>query len=1464
MVSAEAERDDSTLREVLEGELDLSVEFAGSSLRRAILLDRDRVKQHGSFLAQDAVRAVRAGDGVTAREQLHFHEAWLKRRRGIPKEEIKQWTVTDRDVSARVETILELAGPKAALYELRRWTPRDLSLRVAYVLVPQLIAAGKVDRITALLKERLPPGPWDLLLWVPLSMAGQSVDGAAIEKALKRIRRRFIPDAGVFRISSENGWQRWLLDTLVTACELAFKLCLDGQTILGAVSRILEVLEGKRSRRLFASDSYRIDGLFRCWLLKEALSERAATADAFITYLKTLNPDPKPEKQPGHRGRKKQPGTSSTDNREAESLDKKIRALFAVYAMRLEILLSAGKNQQITDEQLDKVGRIDSYDFDYDHDSIYLRDTAAWSVMGLLIVEDIRASELVERASKLAQGRFGDSFAARRRELWAQMSLRTSEANELVMLVGKATEDIKRLRAASSEKLGAIVHLSRLILPVSRHDAESLFNDALSIAKEMDREAFDQIDFVSVLAERARIEKQADRRAIASDLFAFVSAAAERLSDQEGFPWHSAVRALACMDDATALAAICRWEDNGTVGLAGTLDRFFLTALKREITSPQVAVSLALLIGGPDGDLQKELVSRAVAEPQKYKQVIEELAEDALLFSSQDARLSLGQDIVDRISLKDFPDGKWIGQLRHTIDFLTHIKDDKPKEATSIPSEKAPRLAEDNGLPKQFVFDPKGRSFTTADSIKQVLQEAGASGLSYWELELLRQMRDVSSSPKERAPFLNALAGVPGDVIRSSDRVEMIRETVAVWKGTPAVDHWCEESLPLVLVENFYGVARWLKEGQSSLHKLLDYTGLNTEGRLHVILSGVAQVGEALSSRTLFGIAEEIGRTLDADESGTIIAWYTRRLWARLTAEDQSSYLLKEVPSDSTEAVSRFLFALMSDIDTRVRWKAAHALRRLAKLGCLDIIKATVLQSVRTRDDAFRDPSAPFYFLAAKLWLAISLYRISAETPEALSSCKDAVFDLATSNELPHVGIREYAKRTLLQLAYSGSISLTATEKEQIDRVNSALKGKTRKRRGYYRSPRPAPVEKRRFKFDEFDTIPYWYDDVLRIFPTVSLGHVLKIAESWILYKWGADPEANWWDKEPRKGRYDERRYAAWSHNHGSLPTIERYGTHLEWNAMYCVVGALLTTNPISKERDDYFGSFRYWLGRVLPTEPPAWLSDNRGPTPLERRLWREDPRTDAGWLHHVRRDEYLTEVGIHTPLRKGWIVIEGYYTAHFPKREANIVINSALVSPQVAPALIRALQTASNPWDFKIPDEDDRLEIDAPPYRLVGWVPSIEGDTRFDDKDPFRYGVGQIRTGPGRQLTQVLKLAPKMGTYRTWINSETGEDALIYEAWSDEPPPEENYYRRRTRSNGWRLWARAGLVRDFLSHEGLDLISEVQIERELHNEYGRSYERETKSKRHEKILLFRADGSIIDARGRIGSWAGLSQRVGP
>lgn len=1466
LISAEAERDESRLNEVLENEMDLSVEFAGPSLRRAILLDPERIEEHGSFLAQDAVRAIRSGDHTTAREQLYFHRAWLRRRSEVLGEELKNWRLTDRDISARVETILKLADPKAALDEIMGWRPRNVSLRVAFVLIPQLIASEKIYHIKALLKEYSPLGPWDLLLWVPLALAGESVSGPAIQSSLQAIRRRFIPDVSAIRFTSdEDAWQKKLLDTFIMSCELAFKLNLDGQIVLGAVSKILEAFEGKEKQRLFASDARRFDGLLRCWLLKEALSERDGKAADFTAYVKDFNPPPGLNSQNNGQKVKKRAGAAQPPNQDNEQINKYIQALFPIYSARLEILAQAGKKLQITSEQLDKLCEVSShyYSFDNDYDSHSLREMAAQSVMTLLVVESIEASELVKRASTLAVGRFGDSVANRREKLWAWMRFRTSESENLVRLVAKAAEDIKELRAASSDKLDAFIRLSRLILPVSREDAEALFNDAISVAKEIDQEAIDQIDFLSVLAEHARISERSDRRTVAADIFMFVTGAAERLSDRDGFPWKAAVHSLTCVDDVTALAAICRWADDGAVSLDNTLGRFLLTGLQRSCISPEVSTSLAALVGGTEDDLRKELVSRAEVEPQKYKAIIEELAKEILLFSPQHERLLLGKEIVDRVPKIEAEEGAWLANLRDTVVFLRNIADDKPeKEILTHESNNAPRWAGDNDLPKAFEFDPQGRSFITPEAIAEVLEAAKSSGLRHDDCELLRMMRDASSSPKNRVSFLNAFVSVPEGVIWSSYWIDVISETLEAWNGTPAVDRWRKESLPLILSAHFYDLTRWLKQGQSFPHELMDYTELDTNGRLQIILSGVAQAGEALNSKALFAIAEEIALALDPDEAGAQLLWYVQRLRSRLPAEDQALHSLTEIPNDRAEAVARWLFALMSDIDTRVRWKAAHALRRLAKLGCFDMVNATISQVGRVKDDAFRIPTSPFYFLAAKLWLAISLYRISAETPQALSLCKLQILDLAISGDLPHVGIREYAKRTLLQLASAGTIILLPAERIKIDQINIAIKGEAAKKKELHRSFGRAIDEKRRFKFDEMDTIRYWYEKILRIFPTVSHDQVLKIAERWIIDKWGASSEANWWANEPRKGRYDERRFGLWSHSHGSLPTIERFGTHLEWNAMYCVVGELLTTYPIAKSDDYYLDRFDDWLERVLPTSPPEWLSDNRGPTPLELRLWEADSRTDSGWLHNVRRDEFLTEIGVKTPSRDGWVVIKGNYTAHFPKREAYIRISSALVSPDTAPALVRAFQTVSDPWDAHLPDDVDDHRIDTLPFQLFGWLKYIESDIGFDDNDPFRFEVGPIRVEPGRLLVESLGLVKKEGSPRTWICSGSGDAALIYEAWCDEPTPEGDYIPRNIRSDGWRLWARADMVQAFLKRSGWDLICKVTLERRLRNEYGRSYETDTKRKAHDKILLLKADGSVADTKGHIGSWPGVSSRT--
>ena len=61
--------------------------------------------------------------------------------------------------------------------------------------------------------------------------------------------------------------------------------------------------------------------------------------------------------------------------------------------------------------------------------------------------------------------------------------------------------------------------IARLALPISRDNSEALFNDAIGIAKEIDQEAVDQIEFMSVGAEHANIADPAERRRIAANTY---------------------------------------------------------------------------------------------------------------------------------------------------------------------------------------------------------------------------------------------------------------------------------------------------------------------------------------------------------------------------------------------------------------------------------------------------------------------------------------------------------------------------------------------------------------------------------------------------------------------------------------------------------------------------------------------------------------------------------------------------------------------------------------------------------------------------------------------------------------------------------------------------------------------------------------------------------------------------------
>ena len=179
----------------------------------------------------------------------------------------------------------------------------------------------------------------------------------------------------------------------------------------------------------------------------------------------------------------------------------------------------------------------------------------------------------------------------------------------------------------------------------------------------------------------------------------------------------------------------------------------------------------------------------------------------------------------------------------------------------------------------------------------------------------------------------------------------------------------------------------------------------------------------------------------------------------------------------------------MGDVDVRTRWRAAHALRRFARLGDVGILDKLVELYDKTSETSYRKPDAPFYWLAARLWLVMALDRIAAETPSAVGHHGQRLLEIASDNEFPHVLVRSFAKSTVCKLVESKVLAFDQGQRDTLKRANTSPVRRKKGRKPYsvdFDRYRYREREKRRFHFNWIDTLPYWYSRALRVFADVS------------------------------------------------------------------------------------------------------------------------------------------------------------------------------------------------------------------------------------------------------------------------------------------------------------------------------------------------------------------------------------------
>lgn len=759
-------------------------------------------------------------------------------------------------------------------------------------------------------------------------------------------------------------------------------------------------------------------------------------------------------------------------------------------------------------------------------------------------------------------------------------------------------------------------------------------------------------------------------------------------------------------------------------------------------------------------------------------------------------------------------------------------------------------------------IDWKTQRFVSVTSINEVIEQvvaAAEAANTYVNNSVIFDQMAAGVTLSDRAAHLEALSQVRTRRVTDGDLAQALVQRIEAWQESPSVTHWCEERLLGVVVDRLPGLTEGLIYGYSRIPGLLKRSDAPDHQIFAALLEAIERHVDVLSAPTIFALVGLLAGYCPPEDAAMVIARYVERLVQRIPALEQDHWDLVDMPTDAADGIARLLYALMSDVDVQNRWRAAHALRCLTRLGDTAVLDRMVELYNRTSEPCYRQPDIPFYWLAARLWLLITLDRIAAEMPAAVQQHGPWLLDIASDQEFPHVLVQSFAKSAVWNLVESGKLALDATQQDCLKRVNtSPFPRKNVKQRfdvGFDRYGYLAD-EDRRFHFDGMNTLPYWYTRALRAFADVSQEEFLDTAERWIVDRWDVQDSAWQWDAEPRKHREDRRSSMSMGNDHGSLPILERFHTYLEWHAMWCATGELLQTRALARAKEDDYYSLEGWLSGNGLTAPPLWLADLHDMKPLEDRFWFAPPSDVTTWIDNLSDEDFLIELGLMND--DEMLVVGSHYDVQSSAFKLSARVITALVSPDTAGALVRALQTVNDAWDYGIPSAGDESEIHAPPYTLVGWLVDTHHDLAMDEHDPFRYGVRPIERRPSEKTARWLNLVFMHDDQTKWVNTERNP-AMIYEAWGDTRGDErEEHLRYDTdiRSSGWRLRIDRRALQAFLKKKKLDLIVEVEITRRNPGyEEWRRQEEKTEEARYDRVLLLRRDGTIEGTEGRLGTW---------
>ena len=553
----------------------------------------------------------------------------------------------------------------------------------------------------------------------------------------------------------------------------------------------------------------------------------------------------------------------------------------------------------------------------------------------------------------------------------------------------------------------------------------------------------------------------------------------------------------------------------------------------------------------------------------------------------------------------------------------------------------------------------------------------------------------------------------------------------------------------------------------SDLSKLSDLSGTSLTDLAIVLVESAIARGLNASADTWLSLATILSKQADGDTPRLALERLLDSGAARLADQIGDGPWRSELDPgiDTDEIAAGLLWFGLGSPKAKERWRAAHAVRAMAKFGRWSIIER-LFDCLNAGDaGAFQDRTLPFFKFHAQLWFLFAIARIAMEYRKDIARFSFHLEAIALNESFPHVGLREVARQALLR-CLSGSRD-TATKKllRQLKKIHKSkfrlLKTRGKKDREFpSERPKESSESGSSFYFDyEFEK--YNMSHLAGVFglPKWRIG---DLCQDWIR-KWAPTVTS----MHDFSGRH--RPYSRQGYYRVTDEGYQSYGTFLAWHGLAVVSGQLLLERPITDDsyRDN---PWEDWLsGYGITREDGYWIADGTGPYPLialndlqnkglSEGDW-DSPTTDRSFLAG------LVGLGDKTPVAEQ-IVVEGTWRS---SDKVSCDITTALVDPIKAEIAGLALAT-SPPLEMWLPTQAPYDE-DEPRFRRDAlepcepWITHVQGDSKIDERDPFGSLSAISFYRPSRSIIARFGLWTKDPWSQLWSDANN-QAAFRYHAW--------------------------------------------------------------------------------------------------